>query len=203
VTIDKFTKWIEVKPVTYPKADGVLGFLDELVHHYGLPHRIITDLGSNFDNHQFWEYCENRGIDVRYVSVTHLHANGKLSTPTGWYSTPSRSDYTIHPTPKEASGSRNYQTHSGGLRTHPTKPTGQSPYYLVYGSETIPPAHVMWESPAVEQYDEGISEDSRRDHIDGLEEARFAALVQLVRYLEGIRRYHDRNAMECPSMLAT
>jgi hypothetical protein len=45
VAIDKFTKWNEVKPVTCPKADRVLNFLDELVHHYGLPHRIITDLG--------------------------------------------------------------------------------------------------------------------------------------------------------------
>jgi hypothetical protein len=51
VAIDKFTKWIEVKPVTCPKADRVLDFLDELVHRYGLPHRIITDLGSNFNNH--------------------------------------------------------------------------------------------------------------------------------------------------------
>jgi hypothetical protein len=51
VAIDKFTKWIEVKPVTCPKADRVLDFLDELVHRYGLPHRIITDLGSNFNYH--------------------------------------------------------------------------------------------------------------------------------------------------------
>jgi hypothetical protein len=54
----------------------------------------------------------------------------------------------------------------------------------------------MWDSPAVEQYDEGISKDSRRADIDGLEEARCAALVQLARYLEGIRRYHDRNVKE-------
>jgi hypothetical protein len=64
VAIDKFTKWIEVKPVTCPKADRVLDFLDELVNRYGLPNRIITDLGSNFNNHQFWEYCENSGIDI-------------------------------------------------------------------------------------------------------------------------------------------
>jgi hypothetical protein len=32
VAIDKFTKWIEVKPVTCPKAERVLDFLDELVH---------------------------------------------------------------------------------------------------------------------------------------------------------------------------
>jgi hypothetical protein len=40
VAIDKFTKWIDVKPVTCPKADRVLDILDELVHRYGLPHRI-------------------------------------------------------------------------------------------------------------------------------------------------------------------
>jgi hypothetical protein len=44
-------QWIEVKPVTCPKDDRVLDFLDEVVHRYGLPHRIITDLGSNFNNH--------------------------------------------------------------------------------------------------------------------------------------------------------
>jgi hypothetical protein len=54
----------------------------------------------------------------------------------------------------------------------------------------------MWDSPAVEQYDEGVSEDSRQVDIDGLEEARCAALVQSARYLEGIRRYHDRNIKE-------
>jgi hypothetical protein len=83
-----------------------------------------------------------------------------------------------------------------GLRTQPTKPTEQSPYFLVYSSEAILPADVMWESTAVEQYDKGISEDSRRVDIDGLEEAHCAALVQSARYLEGIRRYHDRNVKE-------
>jgi hypothetical protein len=78
VAIDKFTKWIEVKPVTCPKADRVLDFLDELMHRYGLPHRIITDLGSNFNNHQFWEYLENNGIDVLYVLVAHPRAHGQV-----------------------------------------------------------------------------------------------------------------------------
>jgi hypothetical protein len=51
----------------------------------------------------------------------------------------------------------------------------------------------MWDSSAVEQYDEGISEDSRQVDIDRLEEARCATLVQSAQYLEGIRRYRDRN----------
>jgi ribonuclease HI len=73
VAIDKFTKWIKVKPVTCPKAVRVLNFLDELMHLYGLPHRIIRDLGSNFNNHQFWEYCENSGIDVTTPSEIILY----------------------------------------------------------------------------------------------------------------------------------
>jgi hypothetical protein len=115
VAIDKFTKWIEVKPVIYPKADRVLYFLDELVHHYGPPHRIITDLGSNFNNHQFWEYCDNSGIDIRYVSVAHPRANGQVERANGMISTSLRNDCTMQPTPKEASGSRNYPMHSEGF----------------------------------------------------------------------------------------
>jgi hypothetical protein len=64
VATDKFTKCIVVKPITFPNADRVLDFVDEPIHRYGLPHRIITNLGSNFNNHQFREYCENNGIDV-------------------------------------------------------------------------------------------------------------------------------------------
>jgi hypothetical protein len=55
---------------------------------------------------------------------------------------------------------------------------------------------VLWETPTVEQYDEGISEYSRRVDIDNLEEARCAALIQSAWYLEGIWRYHDRNVNE-------
>nr|XP_034586639.1 uncharacterized protein LOC117849166 [Setaria viridis] len=78
VTIDKFTKWIEVKLITYPKADRVLEFLDEIINCYGFPNRIIIDLGSNFNNHKFLEYYENSGIDIRYLFVAHPWANGQV-----------------------------------------------------------------------------------------------------------------------------
>jgi hypothetical protein len=196
VAIDKFTKWIEVKPVTCPKADRVLDFLDELVHRYGLPHRIITDLGSNFNNHQFWDYCENSGIDVRYVSVAHPRANGQVECANRMVLDALKK--WLHDTANSKGGKwiKELLNALWGLRTQPSKPTGQSPYFLVYDSEAILPADVIWDSPAVEHYDKGVSEDSRRVDIDGLEEARCAALVQSARYLEGIRCYHDRNVKE-------
>jgi hypothetical protein len=196
VAIDKFTKWIEVKPVTCPKADRVLDFLDELVHHYGLPHRIITDLGSNFNNHHFLEYCENNGIDVQYVSVAHPRANGQVERANGMVLGALKKRLHDAANTKEGKWIKELPNALWGLRTQPTKPTGQSPYFLAYGSEAILPADVMWESPAVEQYNEGISEDSGRVDIDGLEEARCAALIQSARNLEGILRYHDCNVKE-------
>jgi hypothetical protein len=106
-----------------------------------------------------------------------LGPTDKSRAPTGWYSTPSRSDCTTQLTPKKAKWIKELPNALWGLRTQPTKPTGHSPYFLVYGSEAILPTDVMWESPAVEQYDEGISEDSRRVDIDGLKEACRASLV--------------------------
>jgi hypothetical protein len=101
--------------VTCPKADRVLDFLDELMHRYGLPHGIITDLGSNFNNHQFWEYCENSGIDVRYVSVAHPRANRQVEHANGLVLDALKKRLHDTANTKGASGSRNYPTHSGGF----------------------------------------------------------------------------------------
>jgi hypothetical protein len=151
VAINKFTKWIEVKPVTCPKADRVLNFLDEIVHRYGLPHRIITDLGSNFNNHQFWEYCENSGIDIRYVSVAHPRANVQVECANEMVFDALKKRLHDAANTKGGKWIKELPNALWGLRAQPINPTGQSPYFLVYVSEAILHADVMWESPAVEQ----------------------------------------------------
>jgi hypothetical protein len=134
VAIDKFTKWIKVKPVTCPKADRVLDFLDELVHRYGLPHRIITDLGSNFNNHQFWEYCENSGIDVRYVSVAHSRANGQVERTNGMVLDALKKRLHDAANSKGGKWIKELPNTLWGLRTQPSKPTKQSSLPMSYGT---------------------------------------------------------------------
>jgi hypothetical protein len=115
VAIDKFTKWIEVKPVTFPKADRVIDFLDKLVHRYRLPYRIITNLGSNFNSHHFWNTARTAG-SISSTSQLAIHGpTDNSSVPMGWNSTLSRSDCMTLLTQKGASGSMNYPTHSGGF----------------------------------------------------------------------------------------
>ena len=48
VAVDKFTKWIEARPIK--KLDGPIAvkFVADIASRYGLPHNIITDNGTNF-----------------------------------------------------------------------------------------------------------------------------------------------------------
>jgi hypothetical protein len=45
-------------------------------------------------------------------------------------------------------------------------------------------------------YNKGEADEVRQLELDSVEEARCTALVQSARYLQGIRRYHDRNVRE-------
>jgi hypothetical protein len=83
-----------------------------------------------------------------------------------------------------------------GLRTQPSKATGQTPFFLVYGSEVILPADIIWKSPRVEIYNEGEVDEERQLELDSIKEARCTALVLSARYLQGIWRYHNRNMRE-------
>jgi hypothetical protein len=50
VAMDKFTKWIKVKPVTATTAAKVAEFIQEISYKFGVPNRIIT-------GGEFWDNC--------------------------------------------------------------------------------------------------------------------------------------------------
>jgi hypothetical protein len=56
-----------------------------------------------------------------------------------------------------------------GLRTQPSKATGQSPFFLIYGSEAILLADVMWRSPRLEMFEEGEADNERHLELDSAE----------------------------------
>jgi hypothetical protein len=82
VIIDKFSKWIEYKPLVSGTAKKAAELLDEIIHRFSLPNSIITDLGSMFTGNDFWNFCDDRGIVVKYVSMAHPGLMGRLSEQT-------------------------------------------------------------------------------------------------------------------------
>jgi hypothetical protein len=83
VAIDKFTKRIEYKPIAKLTPDRVVDFISTILHCFGFPNTIITDLGSNLTANQFREFYENTCIEVMYVSFAHPRANGQVERVNG------------------------------------------------------------------------------------------------------------------------
>jgi hypothetical protein len=48
VVVDKFTKWIEAKPIKKLDGSSTIKFFNKIITRYGVPHSIITDNGTNF-----------------------------------------------------------------------------------------------------------------------------------------------------------
>jgi hypothetical protein len=196
VAIDKFTKWIEYKPIAKLTSDRVVDFISDILHRFGFPNTIITDLGSNFTANQFWEFSENARIEVKYVSVAYPRANGQVERANGMIIDGLKKRLYDKNCKKGGKWIHELPHVVWELRTQPSKATGQTPFLLVYDSEAILPADIVWKSPRVEIYNEGEADKARQLESDAIKEARCTALVQSARYLQGIRRYHDRNMRE-------
>jgi hypothetical protein len=125
----------------------VVTFICNILHRFGFPNTIITDFGSNFHSHQFWDFCEHSSIEVKYVSVAHPRANGQVERTNGLILDGLKKRLYEKNNKKDGEWINEISSVVWGLRTQTSKATGQSPFFLVYGSEAILPADVMWKSP--------------------------------------------------------
>ena len=77
VAVDKFTKWIEAKPIKKLDALTAIKFVRDIISRFRVPHNIITDNGTNFDSDRFKGFCTGQGIRVDFASVAHPQTNGQ------------------------------------------------------------------------------------------------------------------------------
>jgi hypothetical protein len=64
VAIDKFSKWIEVRPLSSIRSEQAVAFFTNIIHHFGVPNSIITDNGTQFTGRKFLDFCEDHHIRV-------------------------------------------------------------------------------------------------------------------------------------------
>jgi transposase InsO family protein len=83
VAIDKFTKWIDYKPIASLTLAKVVEFIQDIIFRFRIPNSIITNLGSNFTSSKFFDFCEQWSIQIKYASVAHPKANGQVERANG------------------------------------------------------------------------------------------------------------------------
>jgi hypothetical protein len=182
VTVDKFTNWIEVRPVAKVTSEEAVKFIGDIKHRFGVPNRTITDLGKAFTGSVFWDFCQVNLIDVYYSSVAHPRFNGQVKRANGM----------VLQELKDCiyDDASNYATRwlaelphvIWGLRTQVSSATGFSPFFLVYGSEAILPTDVTFGAPRIQFYEEGEAKQIRRIDLNSLEEQRLTAVMRQARH---------------------
>jgi hypothetical protein len=78
VAVDKYSKWIEARPITNLRAEQAVSFFTDIIHRLGVPNSIITDNGSQFTSKKFLEFCDNYHIRVDWAAVAHPQTNGQV-----------------------------------------------------------------------------------------------------------------------------
>jgi transposase InsO family protein len=78
VAIDKFSKWIDARPITKIKSEQAVQFFIDIIYRFGVPNSIITDNGTQFTGKKFLKFCDDYHIRVDWSAVAHPQTNGQV-----------------------------------------------------------------------------------------------------------------------------
>ena len=196
VAIDKFTKWIEAKPITTIDSKEAIKFFLDIVYMFGVPNSIITDNGTNFTGHYFLEFAEEYGIRIDWASVGHPRTNGQVERANGLILQGFKPR--IFDMLKKFAGRwvEELPVVLWGLRTTPNRSTGLTPFFLTYGSEAVLPSDMDYGASRVKAFDPEMAAEAQRDAKEVLEEVRLTMLHRSAHYQQTLHRYHERHIRE-------
>jgi transposase InsO family protein len=181
-----------VRPITNLRAEQVASFFTNIIHRFGVPNSIISNNGSQFTGRKFLEFCDKHHIRVDWAAVAHPQTNGQVEQANGMILQGLKPRIFDR---LNKSGRRWLQELPAvvwSLETTPSRATGFTSFFLVYGAEAILPTDLEYGSPRVKGYDEGTNQRAREDSLDQLDEARTVALMHSARYQQALMRYQAR-----------
>ncbi|XP_074556483.1 uncharacterized protein LOC141812342 [Curcuma longa] len=157
VAVKYFSKWVEAEALARITEEGVLKFLwKNIVCRYGIPQRLVSDNGRQFQGRKIQEWCKGLGIQQAFTSVAYPQSNGQTEVVNR----------------EIVRGLKTKLDHEGGswveelpcvlwaYRTTPKESTGLTPFHLVYGGEAVVPMEVGVESDRRQHY--GADNDGKR-----------------------------------------
>ncbi|KAG7542873.1 Retrotransposon gag domain [Arabidopsis thaliana x Arabidopsis arenosa] len=197
VLTDYFSKWIEAEAYVNIKDSAVKTFIwKNIICRHGVPYEIVTDNGPQFISHEFDAFCADWGIKVSYSTPRYPQGNGQAEAANktilsnlkkrlnhlkgGWY--------------------EELQPVLWAYRTTPRRPTGETPFSLVYGMEAVVPAELnvpelrRTEAPLNEEENSAMLNDS----LDTINERRDQALIRIQNYQQAAARYYNSKVKSRP-----
>jgi transposase InsO family protein len=191
VAVDRFTKWIEAKPVTSADATAALNFIKDIVFRFGVPNSIVTDNGSNFTSREFKDYCEGLGIKLNFASVAHPQTNGQVEKANGLICNGIKKRLLSPLEKARHAWVDELPSVLWSLRTTPNA-AQETPFFLVHGAEAVLLVELEHDSPRVIEYEEEASQKALEDDVDAADEARDVVLSRVNAYQQNLKNYHSQ-----------
>jgi hypothetical protein len=160
VAVDKFTKWVEVAPVTTQDSKAAINFIKSIVFRFGVPHSIITDNGANFMSKEFKDYCEGLGVKLKFASVAHPKTNRQVKKANGLICNGIKKRLLAPLKKAKHAWVDELPFVLWSLRTMPNAATQETLFFLVHGAEPVLPVKITHEAPRIAAYDEATSTEA-------------------------------------------
>jgi transposase InsO family protein len=154
VAVEKFTKWIDVKPTVSITAAKAMKFIKEIMHRFGVHNNIITDNGTQFTVREFKDFCVDSGIKINYASVSWPQSNSQVEHLNGMNLQGLKPRVFDRLKPYARKWGKELPSVLWALRTTPSHATGHMSFSLVYRSEAMLPTEVEHKSFCIQHFSE-------------------------------------------------
>jgi hypothetical protein len=131
-----------------PHPAKAVEFIQDIIFRIGIPNSIITNLGSNFTSSEFFDFCEQWSIQIKYASVAHPRANGQVERANGMILEALRKKLFDKNEKFAGKWIRELPYVVWSFKTQPSRALhGNTPFFMVYGSEAVLPADLKFGAP--------------------------------------------------------
>jgi transposase InsO family protein len=142
------------RPLTSIRSEQAVAFFTNIIHRFGVPNFIITDNGTQFTGKKFLDFCEDHHIRVDWAAVAHPMTNGQVERANGMLLEGLKPRIYNDLNKFGKRWMKELPSVVWSLRTTPSRATGFSSFFLVYGTEAILPTDLEYGSPRTKAYDD-------------------------------------------------
>ncbi|GFZ19982.1 hypothetical protein Acr_28g0006870 [Actinidia rufa] len=155
---------------------------------FGVPKVIISDNARQFDNDRFRLFCSDFAISHHFSLPGHPQANGQVEV----------TNRTILRNLKarlersKGKWAEDLPSILWAYHTTSQIPTGETPYSMVFGTESVIPVEIGMPSFRISNFDKESNEAELRLNLDLLEEKREKAELRQAAYKNQVAKYYNQ-----------
>ncbi|XP_074324269.1 uncharacterized protein LOC141661185 [Apium graveolens] len=179
----------ETMPLATITAKKIRDFVfNSIVCSFGIPYKLVSDNGKQFDNKGLRQLCEDLKIKKEFTAVYHPQSNGQTEAINKIIK------YTLETKLEEHKGNwpEELPKVMWSYNTTPKSTMRETPFMLTYRYEAMVPVEVGSGSLRRDRYREEDAEVNQRLHLDLLEEVRENSQLRLAAYQQRAARYYNK-----------